>query len=930
MTGPTTNRDDPDEPHIIAQETAVDDDTLAPGERYTVTIHVTKREKPHESVVRIPFEDATGASRSLSILKWQTDVDESVFTPGMTVTISAVEYEISEEGFHNLNPTTDSKLLEVVPTDRYRARNRTEDDSGGFEDTELIDDTASERKDSSKSAEVGTDTGDGSDSDYDEEEALDDALSDVREPTESGHGLTSYRSKSRVTELDVTIYQIRIADGVLPDGEEKRRLTYRALRACRWSTETPLAMSDELEFVAAESIDPMSVDFSPFQKIKGIQRVGDRTLHASDPADNEILERLLEEAVKRAAEWPGYDALAIDKILDPDPIDVRSEKDYFSLHDRYECGVELTPNGQVILHVEARTKVVSHLTLDQLDLAELPTGTRLVTTYGSRKGYYFDKVLDTRVSEPYIDDETSVLKYHDKRGAVADEVIERIRSNDRRIIQAIKMGRGGLTPLPQELLAIQSHPENTKFYDPTFHTNQRNHQFRAPNKRVGYARDFTKEVSGFPLDDLTIEFTTQPPVLGSDPYRITRLYEPEDDIFSFGNGRTGSSPSDARQYGVYKAPPSFQVGLIYPGRLPDDRLDQYWSIIERACENLGVSPTRATDIPYDPPTSKTALRGVSTEIQSAVDPDHDLDVSLALLPPKEDQFGFENPYDPIKRAGANLELPSQGIHIDTFDERYFKTNTALGLIAAAGGVPFTLANGLPGPAELVIGLDVGQVYDDREKSGESTTDGIRVGASTIAIMNDGTVLGYTNTGAQTGERIPSRELLDIFEQDVVGFRRHEDRDPAHVTVMRDGFMNDPIDEALNYLTNQGIGYDVLEVRKQAATRLVNRDTTFDHPDRGVAAISTHEPRAVLTTYGKPMHGRTDGTPRPITVERVEGTTDIETLARQAYLLSQCHVSSSNATLRVPTPVAYADRAATAAANKHLPPTSTLETKLGFL
>jgi argonaute-like protein implicated in RNA metabolism and viral defense len=197
-------------------------------------------------------------------------------------------------------------------------------------------------------------------------------------------------------------------------------------------------------------------------------------------------------------------------------------------------------------------------------------------------------------------------------------------------------------------------------------------------------------------------------------------------------------------------------------------------------------------------------------------------------------------------------------------------------------------------------------------------------------MNDGTVLGYTNTGAQTGERIPSRELLDIVEQDVVGFRRLEGETPAHVTIMRDGFMNDPIGEALDYLSNQGIGYDVVEVRKQAKTRLVNRNTTFDHPDRGVAAISTYEPRAVLATYGKPMHGRTDGTPRPITIERTDGTTDIETLARQVYLLSQCHVSSANATLRIPTPVAYADRAATAAANKHLPSTSSLETKLGFL
>lgn len=85
--------------------------------------------------------------------------------------------------------------------------------------------------------------------------------------------------------------------------------------------------------------------------------------------------------------------------------------------------------------------------------------------------------------------------------------------------------------------------------------------------------------------------------------------------------------------------------------------------------------------------------------------------------------------------------------------------------------------------------------------------------------------------------LASRRLYcAIFELD-----GSKERCPPHLTIIRDGFMNDPIDEALGYLSNQGTGYDVVKVRKQAKIRLVNRNMSFDYLDRGVAAISTYEP-----------------------------------------------------------------------------------------
>jgi argonaute-like protein implicated in RNA metabolism and viral defense len=113
---------------------------------------------------------------------------------------------------------------------------------------------------------------------------------------------------------------------------------------------------------------------------------------------------------------------------------------------------------------------------------------------------------------------------------------------------------------------------------------------------------------------------------------------------------------------------------------------------------------------------------------------------------------------------------------------------------------------------------------------------------------------------------------------------------------------------------------------------VNQESGFANPDKGIACINDEQNLAYLSTYGQPepLARGTTGTPRPITVERKHGATDIETLTRQVYLLSQCHIGVANTTTRLPITTAYADRAATAAAKGHLPMSTDLETGIGFL
>jgi argonaute-like protein implicated in RNA metabolism and viral defense len=173
--------------------------------------------------------------------------------------------------------------------------------------------------------------------------------------------------------------------------------------------------------------------------------------------------------------------------------------------------------------------------------------------------------------------------------------------------------------------------------------------------------------------------------------------------------------------------------------------------------------------------------------------------------------------------------------------------------------------------------------------------------------------------------------MRIVRQVVIGYRQRFDEPPNHIVIHRDGFMNDPIGEVKEYLSEEGISYDIVEVRKQAPIRIVDAaDYGYTTPSKGIASIDRALERAYLLTFGDPEDLAGRGTPRPITVERADGTTDIETLARQVYLLSQCHIGVSNTTVRVPISTSYADRAAEAAANGHLPKTSSLETGIGFI
>jgi len=778
-----------------------------------------------------------------------------------------------------------------------------------------------------------TPTGERAESDYDEAMEIEDALADTRDLSASGHGLTTYPSAQRITDVPVYVYDVLVTTGDQAQSTtERRKRTYTAMREIREEYEDrapPMAYAGDLEIVA---LHPIPGDGTlEGEGVRGLKDAGERTLELSNLAERAQIEHLVEEAFKQRVADQAFIVHGMHKILKADPIPIQAGSGDFRLHERFDCSITVASSGRVYLHVNPKTRVQTEYTLDKVDNYQLYPGLRVVTTYNGR-GYRLGRIQSERARDPTIDAETSVVDYHrDKNPHVDDRTVERIDSTNRRVVTAYPMGSGGKQTFPQELLALQGHTQNLSNFDGEFWAKAQSKMRRSASSRVEDAAEFARQVGDIPFDGTTLSFPAEAPLFGGDShFRVEQLFETDAEVLKFANGRLGSHPREVSQKGVYESPDSFNILYAYPQQLEGKVADSFWDTFARKLRAMRAEPDSRADITYEPTSKADGPGDVDIQIGRQISTDHDYDAALVVLPPEESALTpFYQPYDEVKEVLAEKGIHSQMVDRKSMKETGRHQNIALGLISAAGGIPFTVEGSLPGDADLYLAFDVGQYFDDDD---DGLQDGIRVGASVTAITNEGAVLGYAHTGPQAGERIPASALRRIARQSLLGYEEHCGDAPDHIVIHRDGFMNDPIEPALEFLDSRGISYDIVEVRKQAPARVVNQEGGIANPDKAIACINDEQHLAYIATYGKPepLAKGTTGTPRPITVERKQGSSDIETLTRQVYLLSQCHIGVANTTTRLPITTAYADRAATAAAKGHLPLTSDLETGIGFL
>ena len=929
--------------HITLEETDVASD-LDEGAKYTTTFEVVDAQHhPHRGPGNrvLKYRDATGRRPGITLWVNSTpeEVYETEFEAGETYTLTGLRYSINESGdrtFYNLTATADTEVRqsesggdidEISDSDDGEAVSG--DEEASSVDAEEVQGRADSGTELNETDSIGEDDDPRAVSASVDEEMqaeIDDAFADVPESAteQTGHALTTFRSKEPLNEFAVHEYTLKAKDGYRPDDHQAAlRDTYKARRDILGGFENTsppvVAVRDALALATPSPLPVEELELEDFKIVSD----GPHILDYTDYGDKAVTKGLIDASLRRILDGD-YEVQGIDTVLSKHPV---IQKQDFRLHERWNLSLSVTDAGVVYLSVDFRHKTISEYTLDKFDLGKLYRGLRVNVTYKeSGKGAFVDELMDKTVNEN-IDDmgNQSVVEYHEGAERIPDRVLKEIARADRRVVKVTKQGSHNTEYYPQQLLALQGHPQNVKAFAPQFNEATRGKTRLSAQRCLNRATTFVENLPPvIPLGGATLSFDATP-VNGDDTWELSRLFETDAHILQFAEEQTGDHPRRVKHNEVYEAPEEFSICLVHPSAGPHA---ERWENLERQLEDIGAGPEAVDRVQYDPFKSADEIY---TDLLVDVPDDHEYSAACVILPKADFSMGESSAsdiYHETKKALRQKRVDSQMAHIDTLATNYALPNVALGLVAAAGGIPFTTEDAMPGETDLFIGIDVSHRYP------RDTDERVHIAASTTSIYGDGTILGYTSAKPQTGEKVPPKELKNLTRQSVAGYKQEHGEYPDHIVIHRDGFMREDLDPVEEMLESMDIDYDVVEVRKQSPARVLNlADGVAKVPDKGIAALNQEEGRAILATFGDPESQATSsntGLPQPIQVERKAGDTDIETLTAQVYLLSQSHVGAVNSTARLPITTYYADRASEAAAEGYLPETSKLRQNIGFI
>jgi len=131
--------------------------------------------------------------------------------------------------------------------------------------------------------------------------------------------------------------------------------------------------------------------------------------------------------------------------------------------------------------------------------------------------------------------------------------------------------------------------------------------------------------------------------------------------------------------------------------------------------------------------------------------------------------------------------------------------------------------------------------------------------------------------------------------------------------MRDGKVQEDIDALREGLSELSAEIDIVGVRKSGQPRVAEyTGSKFQVAHKGIAFVDEDRSHAIVHGSGRPEIKKDNavGTPQTYRLTKDSGPTDIETLTRQAYWLSEVHIGSPVKSSRLPIPIDYADKAAT--------------------
>ncbi len=665
----------------------------------------------------------------------------------------------------------------------------------------------------------------------------------------------------------------------------------RTARKLRKANHIPV-VSRKLDLLALDVLTALDVS-----EEAEIIEIGPATLDSS--RDGAVIERLVDEILAASVPRDRY-LLGFNYAVEVRP-HLRNAAGSIELFRGFRVQPKVFEEGTVALAVDLKHTITSRETVaDLLDRGEEIDGLHVAHTYDGNTGVVVS-LSGAAIGEPIEDlGNKTLVEYHREEGHLPQgfDLVETapsalVRYDDR------------VYPHIPALLRPVMSLDAVKEEDPAFGRIVSQETHRGIRDRFDLCGRFVGSLR--PLRGLGLTFAPRPAMavaLGYAGGLVTG------NNLVFRNGYTAAFPSKGlREAGLYRAPDRIRAGLLHPEG-QEERARLFW-------ESLDALMETAFRISMVPGPRKAYRLGDTLGFKDAAGHfrSDDVDIVLAVVSPPRVTRGEDDPddpYNPFKRTFARAGIPSQMVATRNLQDPDILLNLALGVVVKCGGLPWRIKE-FPGRPECFIGLDI------------SHKDGVHMAASAHLFDADGAYIGWNCVTAQKGETIAERDLLNAVEDVLLAFKEKHGRLPRSLVMHRDGRFTEERGGLVAMFKDHGIRFDLVEVKKTGAPRMgIAREGTYYSPNKGTYVVRGDA--AQLCTTGEREYRV--GTPRPITIRRVLGETDVAILTEQSYWLSEMHVGSTHST-RLPITTHYADKCSTLA-QYGLLPTGRIESRLYFV
>jgi hypothetical protein len=620
--------------------------------------------------------------------------------------------------------------------------------------------------------------------------------------------------------------------------------------------------------------------------------------------DRTLMERLIKKEIEKKA----YPHFILDKgnfrYKKEEPIHTTELSIFPSIH----LDITVESSGTVVIGFEYKHQFEFNRTIAS-DLASIQPGTRIVDSSNKQAyEYIFKEVAPYKAGDqsPYLGE--SIISYYLRK-----EQYSKLNAiNEGSPVVHVVSREGKVFPYLPQLLKLRCSFDQIP-----------NHLRNLVNKTIKLSAhekmsNLLNTVNHLVSSLEKINFPKKNVFAENLGYRVK--YLPKPNLLFGGNYITSNINKGLTNGGVFKgnvAKVSFFVDPILQGNTTIKRqIKDFIDILSRQSDQLGVN----LDISKKP----VEIRGkLHPELFSSRELIYELKTLGKHFEGTVIVLGTEqsmvDAYIPVKREfGGRQDLVTQFVNfspklLDLSKSHYHIMNILLGIYVKSGIQPWILNDSLH--SDCFIGLDISH------ENGKHTSGIIQV------IGKDGRLIKQkAQVTSESGEIISWDSLQDILLDSILAYQEVYGIHPKHLTIHRDGFGREDINQVKSLLDSMNIQFDFVEVLKNNNRRMAVYEGGKWNTQQGLCYLSYNGRKAYLcSTDPREFVGMA----KPIKVIQRTETLSLEKIMSDIYMLSFMHIHSMLKT-RLPISIHYADLSSTFYNRGLLHPRSQHEYSLPFV